>query len=71
MTDLIIAKMQAAITAILDAIVAACTSPKPTYTVEGQSFSWDSYLRMLTDGLKQLIDFLIAFQPFELVTVAV
>lgn len=28
------------------------TNPKPSYSVDGASYSWGEYLRQLTDGLQ-------------------
>lgn len=60
---------QANIAAIL---VQITTNPKPTYSIDGQSVSWESYFKTLTDQLKAINE-LIAVQsgPFEYRTQAV
>jgi len=41
-------------------------SPKPTYSVDGQSVSWESYTRMLLDQIKAIDDLLqTQEEPFE------
>lgn len=69
--------MDAAITALKDAIYAAViklaaflTNPKPTYSVEGQSFSWGEYLKALIDGIKASMEILMMLEPVEMRMVA-
>jgi hypothetical protein len=40
-------------------------NPKPTYSVGGRSFSWESYLRMLMDAIKQQAELVNMLDPFE------
>ena len=51
---------------LLDATV----SPKPTYSIDGQSVQWNEYLRMLMDGIKDLNEMLAIADPVEKRTVA-
>ena len=51
---------------LLDATV----SPKPTYSIDGQSVQWNEYLRMLMDGIKDLNEKLAIADPVEKRTVA-
>lgn len=30
------------------------TSPKPSYSIDGQAFSWTEYMQFLLDGIKSL-----------------
>lgn len=43
-----------AITQIAATIKSITTDPKPSYSINGQSVSWESYLSMLTGQLTQL-----------------
>jgi len=43
-----------AITQVAAQIKDITLNPKPTYSVNGQSVSWESYLSMLTDQLIKL-----------------
>lgn len=43
-------------------------SPKPSYNVDGQSFSWNEYQRMLVEQIKSIDEILGADEPFEIHT---
>lgn len=49
-------------------LAAISTSPKPTYTIDGQTVSWNDYYRMLMDGINSLNEQLAAGEPFEIHT---
>lgn len=52
-------------------IIAEITqTPKPTYTVEGQSVSWENYLKQLQDTVNWCNAGLTAEEPFEIRTTA-
>jgi 16S rRNA U516 pseudouridylate synthase RsuA-like enzyme len=64
------AKIQAALDNLQNQLITASANPKPTYSVDGQSVSWNEYLRMLTDGIKSLNEMLSMADPVEFRTVA-
>lgn len=43
-------------------------SPKPSYNVEGQAFSWTEYQKFLTEMVSGLNTQIAAGEPFEFVT---
>ena len=43
-------------------------SPKPSYSVDGQSFSWNEYHRMLLESLLAVNKQIAAADPFEITT---
>lgn len=44
-------------------------SPKPTYNVNGQMFSWTEYQRFLLDGIRALDELVAAnTAPFEILS---
>jgi hypothetical protein len=48
------------------AVIADITAaPKPTYEIDGQSVSWNAYLRRLQLIVDWCDDKLAAYQPFE------
>jgi hypothetical protein len=49
----------------LNLIEEVTTSPKPNYSVDGQSVSWQSYLDSLFDKLKKIDEQINAGEPFE------
>jgi hypothetical protein len=51
----------------VSAILAQITSdPKPSYSIDGQSVSWESYFSMLTDKLERLNQLIqVEGGPFE------
>lgn len=57
--------IKSAIIAKLAAVYAE-ESLKPTYTVNGQSFSWDEHRKMLMEQLKELNELIQAESPYEL-----
>lgn len=52
------------------AIKAATVSPKPNYSVDGQSVSWGDYLAMLIAQKKSLDAAIAQSEPFEFATEA-
>lgn len=40
-------------------------SPKPSYNVDGQSFSWGEYLKQLQETVAWCDNQLSAYEPFE------
>lgn len=46
----------------------ATSSPKPNYSVDGQSVSWADYLRMLAEQLTAVNEAIASGEPFEHVT---
>lgn len=61
----IAAQLQTALESLVSAYVTACASPKPTYSIDGQSVSWGDYLRMLVEGMKETATLLGTFDPVE------
>jgi hypothetical protein len=59
-------QLRAALDALVTAYLTACQSPKPSYSIGGQSVSWTEYLRMLLDGIKGTAEALAYLEPFEL-----
>jgi len=50
-------------------IVEITASPKPSYTVDGQTVSWTAYLKELREGLRQLEEEIRRAEgPFEVRT---
>ena len=43
-------------------------SPKPSYSIDGQSISWGDYIAQLTDGLARLDGLISGGEPFEVVS---
>lgn len=39
-------------------------SPKPTYSIDGESYSWESYQSMLAQQLASLNQLIAAQEPF-------
>jgi hypothetical protein len=58
-------ELQTALESLVTALQTACVSPKPTYSIDGQSFSWNEYLKMLLDGIKGVAEVLGTFDPVE------
>lgn len=47
-------------------LVSLAANPKPSYSVNGQSFSWTEYQRFLTEQVKAIDDLISANEdPFE------
>lgn len=55
-------KLELAKSQILDRIVEITASPKPSYSIDGQSFSWNEYLKTLTDQVKALDEIIAGMQ---------
>ena len=64
MVNLSISQLQKA---ILD--ITKC--PSLSYSIEGQSFTFDSYMKMLVDALKTLLELRNLLDPFTYKSVAV
>ena len=45
-------------------------SPKPSYTIEGQTVNGSDYLKQLIDGIKAVNELMVIFDPYELRTLA-
>ncbi len=45
-------------------------SPKPTYSIDGQSVSWGDYYRMLSDQIEAVKTQIIQAEPYIFVTQA-
>jgi len=50
------------------AIKTATASPKPNYSIDGQSVSWSTYLDSLWAKLNNVNAMIAAEQPFEIVS---
>jgi hypothetical protein len=55
-------------TNLLARIAEVTANPKPNYSVDGQSFSWQSYLDSLMKNLDAINAQINAESPFEIVT---
>jgi hypothetical protein len=64
------AQIQIGIESLITAFVAACVSPKPNYSIEGQSVSHGDYLKMLMEAIKTALELLTMFDPYWKVSVA-
>lgn len=49
-------------------LAAITTEPKPNYSIDGQSVSWQSLVESYTDQLAKLDALLAAGEPFEIVS---
>jgi hypothetical protein len=49
-------------------LASVTASPKPSYTIDGQTVSWTEYYKMLMDGINSLNEQLAAGEPFEIHT---
>lgn len=67
MSDL--TNLQTARSNLISALTTATASPKPNYSINGQSVSWSDYLRSLREEIAA-IDALIAEEegPYEVTT---
>ncbi len=52
-------------------IKAITASPKPSYSIDGQTVQWTAYLRMLIDKLKELNTQINAADPAEVHSVGI
>lgn len=55
-------KLELAKAQILDRIVEITASPKPSYSIDGQSFSWNEYLKTLLEQVKALDEIIAGMQ---------
>jgi hypothetical protein len=53
---------------ILSKLVTVAVSPKPTYSIEGQSVSHGEYLRMLIDSAKLILEMWNSLAPYQIVS---
>lgn len=53
---------------ILQIIVDITANPKPSYSIDGQSVSWNAYMFQLKQAYKALEEFEAAEEPYELST---
>lgn len=51
-------------------IIEITSSPKPTYSIDGQSVSWSDYLRQLQETVAWCDERLAGDDPFEFATEA-
>ena len=47
-------------------LVEITTSPKPSYSIDGQAVSWTEYLKMLQDQLSKMNELIQDAEPYEL-----
>ena len=66
-TDL--AQVQTIKTQTLANIVSITASPKPSYSIDGQSISWGEYLKQLQDTVAWCDSQLAGEDPFEIQSV--
>jgi len=59
------ADLETALEQIAARILEITESPKPSYSVDGQSVSWDAYLRTLIDSYERLKKQIQSEEPFE------
>jgi len=57
--------LETALEQIAARILEITESPKPSYSVDGQSVSWDAYLRTLIDSYERIKKQLQSEDPFE------
>lgn len=50
-------------------ILVATASPKPSYTIEGQTVNYGDFIKMLIDSIKQLNELWLMYDPYELKSV--
>ena len=60
-----ITELKAAINTLFDKFVLAVASPKPSYSLDGQSVQHNDYLKMLLEGIKTALELLQMIEPFE------
>lgn len=60
------ANIKIALQQTMNSILIATASPKPSYTIEGQTVSYGDFIKMLIDSLTQLTTLLLSYEPFEL-----
>ncbi len=61
-------ELQTALESLVDRFKDMCEKPKPTYSIDGQSVSWIELFKMLQDGIKELTELLVYFDPVEIRT---
>lgn len=66
-----ITSIKAAIIAISAKIADIAGDLRPSYSVEGQSFTLSDYVNQLLDALKALQEMLVMLEPWEIRTTAV
>lgn len=57
----IAAELQTALESLTSAYKRACASPKPNYSIDGQSVSWGEYLKMLSTAIKETAELIATF----------
>lgn len=60
-----LAQLTTALNSAVAAFVIACATPKPNYSIDGQSVSYGDYLRMLTEAIKATLDLITMIDPVE------
>ena len=63
-----LAVYKTALTNLETALLAATVSPKPSYSIDGQSVSWAEYLKMLMDGIEYMNKLIGQADPVEIRT---
>lgn len=53
---------------LLDRIAEITASPKPDYSIDGQSVSWSSYLDNLWSKVREIDQQINASEPYEIVS---
>lgn len=59
-----IASLQTALQNVANLIAEITANPKPSYSIDGQSVSWESYLATLTAQLRNIEEALQRMQPY-------
>lgn len=65
----VVAAFKTAVEQLTTALLAATANPRPQYSIEGQSVSFNDYIRMLLDAIKTLNEAILMYEPFELKSV--
>jgi hypothetical protein len=55
------AELTTAMESLVTALVAACANPRPSYSLDGQSVSWEAYVKMLIEGIKSFTELIALF----------
>lgn len=63
-------QLKTALASLVTNIADMCANPKPSYSVEGQSFSFSGWLKELLDAAKDLLELITQLEPYEIRTVS-
>jgi hypothetical protein len=66
--DVYLDQLKTAYGNVITALVAAALTPKPNYSIEGQSVSHGEYMRMLIDSAKAILEMWTSLEPYEIRT---